>query len=156
MERLRPSGDETKKCSKENRARREINELFRYGVRGYPLFSVLRELFQPVEQTLIACPPPPTLTRAPPGGFSPCPRPFCAVLSCTMLCGAVTTDVVLAVGCEAGIVQLFDVRNMSAFLKVQDPVAGNIQQVFFFVNGDTIRVVPAASQADENRACVER
>lgn len=36
---------------------------------------------------------------------------------------------VMAVGCATGSVQLFDVRNMSAFLKLHDPVAGGIQQV---------------------------
>lgn len=46
--------------------------------------------------------------------FVPCCRP---------------TEVVVAVGCESGQVQLFDVRKMSAFLTLQDPIVGNIKQV---------------------------
>ncbi|CAM9208498.1 unnamed protein product [Ascophyllum nodosum] len=44
------------------------------------------------------------------------------------------SDVVLAVGCESGGVQLFDVRNMSTFLRLHDPVAGGIQQILPFAS----------------------
>ncbi|CAN0072734.1 unnamed protein product, partial [Hapterophycus canaliculatus] len=39
------------------------------------------------------------------------------------------SDVVVAVGCGVGCVQLFDVRKMEAFVTLQDPVGGSIQQV---------------------------
>lgn len=45
------------------------------------------------------------------------------------LIASVLADVLLAVGCAEGCVRLFDVRMMSAFVTLQDPVAGNIQQV---------------------------
>lgn len=38
-------------------------------------------------------------------------------------------DVILAVGCGVGCVQLFDVRQMDSFVTVEDPVAGSIHQV---------------------------
>lgn len=42
---------------------------------------------------------------------------------------AAAKDVMLAVGCGDGCVQLFDVRKMDSFVTLQDPVAGSVQQV---------------------------
>ncbi|CAM9632180.1 unnamed protein product [Ectocarpus fasciculatus] len=38
------------------------------------------------------------------------------------------SDVVLAVGCGVGCVQLFDIRKMATFVTLQDPVAGSVHQ----------------------------
>ncbi|CAM9359866.1 unnamed protein product [Pylaiella littoralis] len=46
------------------------------------------------------------------------------------------SDVVLAVACGSGCVQLFDVRKMEAFVTLQDPVAGSIHQIVPSVSGD--------------------
>ncbi|CAM9439516.1 unnamed protein product, partial [Scytosiphon promiscuus] len=47
------------------------------------------------------------------------------------------SDVVVAVGCGVGCVQLFDVRKMEAFVTLQDPVAGSIQQILRFASDDS-------------------
>lgn len=46
-------------------------------------------------------------------------------------CSAANKDVIVAVGCGVGCVQLFDVRMMDSFVTLQDPVAGSIHQVKF-------------------------
>eukprot|EP00903_Cladosiphon_okamuranus_P011110 g10486.t1 len=46
------------------------------------------------------------------------------------------SDVILAVGCGVGCVQLFDVRQMSSFVTVEDPVAGSVHQILPSVGGE--------------------